>query len=101
MPDKIKLLLKSKILLFLVPVITFVFLGWGYIGHSIINYNTILSALPEMNFFEYWADSLAVHGSDADDRKSIDPDEGPKHYINIDNYPEFISTGTIPKTSIQ
>lgn len=96
MPDNIKRLLKSKILLFLIPI-TFFFLGWGNIGHSIINYNTILTALPEMNFFEYWADSLAAHGSDADYRKSIDPDEGPKHYIDIDNYPEFISTGTIPQ----
>jgi hypothetical protein len=97
MPDKIIRLLKSKILLILLPIITFFFLGWGYIGHSIINYNTILTALPEMSFFEYWADSLAAHGSDADDRKSIDPDEGPKHYIDIDNYPEFLSTGTIPQ----
>jgi hypothetical protein len=97
MSDAIKRLLKSKILLFLVPILSFVFLGWGYIGHSIINYNTILTILPEMSFFEYWADSLAAHGSDADDRKSIDPDEGPKHYIDIDNYPEFIATGTIPQ----
>ena len=97
MPEKIKRLFKFKIILFLVPIITFVSLGWGYIGHSIINYNTILTALPEMSFFEYWADSLAAHGSDADDRKSIDPDEGPKHYIDIDNYPEFIATGTIPQ----
>jgi hypothetical protein len=97
MSEKIKRLFDSKIILFLIPIITFFSLGWGYIGHSIINYNTILTALPEMNFFEYWADSLAAHGSDADDRKSIDPDEGPKHYIDIDNYPEFISTGTIPQ----
>ena len=97
MPDKIKRLLKIKVLLFLIPIVTFFFLGWGYIGHSIINYNTILTALPKMQFFEDWADSLAAHGSDADYRKSIDPDEGPKHYIDIDNYPEFISTGTIPQ----
>ena len=97
MPNKIKRFLKNKILLFLIPIIILSFLGWGSIGHSIINYNTILTALPEMNFFEYWADSLAAHGSDADDRKSIDPDEAPKHYIDIDNYPEFISTGTIPQ----
>ena len=97
MSGKIKSLFKFKTNLFLVPIITFFSLGWGYIGHSIINYNTILTALPEMNFFEYWADSLAAHGSDADDRKSIDPDEGPKHYIDIDNYPEFIATGTIPQ----
>lgn len=70
-------------------------IGWGWRGHSIINFNTILSALPEMEFFEYWADSLSVHASDADARKSIDPNEGPRHYIDIDNYPEFIQSGMI------
>ncbi len=97
MPYKIKRLLKSKVLLFLIPIIAFFSLGWGYIGHSIINYNTIFTALPEMDFFEGWAEFLAAHASDADDRKSTDPTEGPKHYIDIDNYPEFIATGTIPQ----
>jgi hypothetical protein len=50
-----------------------------------------------MPFFETWADLLAAHASDADYRKSSDPTEGPKHYIDIDNYAEFISTGTIPQ----
>jgi hypothetical protein len=50
-----------------------------------------------MDFFNTWADSLAAHASDADDRRSWDPDEAPKHYIDIDNYPEFIATGTIPQ----
>ncbi len=71
------------------------FLGWGYVGHHIISYNTIMSAFPEMEFFNTWADSLAAHASDADARKSSDPDEAPKHFIDIDNYPEFIANGTI------
>jgi hypothetical protein len=94
---KIKGLPKIKLYLPIIIISTFFFLGWGYIGHRIINYRTILSALPEMEFFETWADSLQAHASDADDRKSWDPSEGPKHYIDIDNYPEFIATGTIPQ----
>lgn len=94
---KNKLLLKTKTVLPIIFILTFFFLGWGNIGHKIINYNTILSALPEMEFFETWADSLEAHASDADVRKSWDPDEAPKHYIDIDNYPEFIATGTIPQ----
>lgn len=74
------------------------FLGWGYVGHHIISYNTILSALPEMEFFDTWADSLAAHASDPDARKSWDPDEAPKHYIDIDNYPEFVANGTISQS---
>jgi hypothetical protein len=88
---------KMKFILPVIIVASFLFLGWGYVGHRIINYNTILSALPEMEFFETWADSLRAHASDADYRKDWDPTEGPKHYIDIDNYPEFIATGTIPQ----
>jgi hypothetical protein len=87
----------TKVLLPVILVTTFVFFGWGYVGHRIINYNTILSAVSEMEFFETWADSLADHASDADERKSWDPDEAPRHYIDIDNYPEFVETGTIPQ----
>ena len=97
MTDKIKQLLKSKILLSLLCIFSFFFLGWGRVGHSKINYNTIYTALSQMSFFESWASSLAAHGSDADNRKSSDLTEAPKHYIDIDNYPEFIATGTIPQ----
>jgi len=88
---------RKKIYICLILPIAYLFLGWGNVGHKIINYNTILSALPAMEFFETWADSLEAHASDADYRKSWDPDEAPKHYIDIDNYPEFIATGTIPQ----
>ena len=91
-------LFKSKVISPIILFLAILFLGWGYVGHRIINYNTILSALPEMEFFETWADSLQAHASDADYRKSWDPTEAPKHYIDIDNYPEFIATGTIPQS---
>ena len=90
-----KLRSKHNFFLLVVLICSLFIIGWGWRGHSIINFNTILSALPEMEFFEYWADSLSVHASDADDRKSIDPNEGPRHYIDIDNYPEFLETGMI------
>jgi hypothetical protein len=48
-----------------------------------------------MNEFMSWADQLALHASDADYRKGDDPTEGPKHFIDIDSYPEFVSTGRI------
>ena len=95
--NKNKTLLKTRIFLPIIFISAFLFFGWGYVGHGIINYRTILSALPEMEFFNTWVDSLEAHASDADARKSWDPDEGPKHYIDIDNYPEFIATGTIPQ----
>jgi len=51
-----------------------------------------------MSGFMVWTDSLANHGSDADNRKSWDPNEGKRHYIDIDNYSEFNSTGHIAST---
>ena len=87
--------IKSKLALIVIPICSILFIGWGNVGHRIINKQTILSVTPEMSFWGSWSDLLAAHGSDADNRKNIDPTEGPKHYIDIDNYPEFISNGYI------
>ena len=75
--------------------LSFFFLGWGSVGHQIINRNSTLSFPTELSFLLYWADMLAAHGSDADNRKGSDPNETPRHYIDIDNYPEFVLTGRI------
>lgn len=50
-----------------------------------------------MQDFLAWVNFLTDHASDADYRKDTDPTEGPKHYIDIDNYSEFIATGQIPQ----
>ena len=71
------------------------FIGWGSVGHKLINKNFKLSLPQQMSFLSYWGDSLAAHGSDADIRKSKDTSEEPKHYIDIDDYAEFISNGKI------
>lgn len=86
-----------------VRLITLVFIvalvyGWGVSGHKIINRKTVFSFPAAMSPFNWFPDSLAKHGSDADYRKSSDPNESPRHYIDIDNYPEFIATGRIPQT---
>jgi hypothetical protein len=73
-------------------------ISWGSDGHSIINRKCTESFPASMNCFMIWADSLANHGADADDRKNWDDNESMRHYIDIDNYPEFISTGHIPST---
>jgi len=85
----------AKVFLPVIVIFSYLFAGWGNVGHAIINKNTILTALPEMSFFQSWVNVLVAHASDADYRKSDNPDEKPKHYIDIDNYPEFISSGSI------
>lgn len=86
----------GKAVILLVLFITLI--SWGYTGHRIINQNAALSFTPEMEQFMSWASILADHASDADYRKDEDPDEGPRHYIDIDNYAEFILNGRIPST---
>ncbi|MCB2221755.1 MAG: T9SS type A sorting domain-containing protein [Bacteroidetes bacterium] len=79
-------------------IILLVMGGWGQSGHYKINNNAALSYNQEMTQFYQWSSILADHASDADMRKAWDPTEAPKHYIDIDNYPEFLNTGTIPQT---
>ena len=87
---RIPLLLFSAIAFFL-------FTGWGGSGHRIINRQAVASFPQSLNHLVQmkWADSLAAHGADADIRKGWDQTEEVKHYIDLDNYPEFLSTGTI------
>ena len=73
-------------------------MSWGYNGHYKINQSAPLSFNAEMEQFMAWAVTLSQHASDADYRKDEDPSDGPKHYIDIDNYSEFIATGRIPQT---
>ncbi len=87
---KVKLLLITAVSVFLVY-------GWGATGHKIINRKSVYSFPQSMSPFSWWRDSLAAHGSDADNRKVQDPTEQYRHYIDIDIYPEFTATGRIPQ----
>ncbi|MEI7485057.1 MAG: T9SS type A sorting domain-containing protein [Ignavibacteriota bacterium] len=82
----------------IVVLIGILFYGWGGSGHKIINRKSIYSFPSVMNAFYYWSDSLSKHGSDADTRKSSDPTESPRHFIDIDTYPEFLANGRIPQS---
>ena len=78
--------------------ISIVLISWGSVGHNKINTDASLSYNTQMSQFNAWTSTLAYHASDADYRKSSDPTEGPKHYIDIDKYAEFITNGRIPQT---
>jgi hypothetical protein len=90
--------MKKILFLFSLCGISLLWISWGSQGHHWINYNCTESFPTSMNSFMMWADSLAAHGSDADDRKSWDPNESMRHFIDIDNYAEFNSTGHIALT---
>jgi len=93
-PAKTKVFIRNILLI----VFAYSLMAWGYVGHQMISSRTGLSFNEEMQPFNAWVSILASHASDADERKAWDPSEGPKHYIDIDNYSQFISQGTIPQT---
>jgi hypothetical protein len=73
------------------------FLGWGAVGHRMINRKFGLSFPAAMSPLSWFIDSMAFHASDADYRKNTDPTEEYRHYIDIEYYSEFLSTGRIPQ----
>jgi hypothetical protein len=75
--------------------LTLVLVSWGGTGHRSINGNTTLYFNQELSAYTTWSSSLKSHASDADNRKSSDPSEGKKHYIDIDNYYEYQQSGAI------
>jgi Secretion system C-terminal sorting domain len=71
------------------------FAGWGKTGHTIINRNITVCFPSSMNFPAYWSDTLRLHASDADNRKGKDQTESTRHFIDIDDYPEFVANDSI------
>jgi len=90
-----KYILYPVLLLLLALVLS----GWGSKGHKKISQNFAACLPAEMSFLKpAWTNYVGSHASDADYRKDSDPDEAPRHYIDIDNYPEFVLNGRIPQT---
>ena len=93
----VRKLAKFPIVLLLLPI-SILLMAWGGTGHRMISLNISSSFTNEMEPFQDWVVFLSDHASDADYRKNDDPSEGPRHYIDIDNYPEFVSGARIPQT---
>lgn len=91
-------MLKSIFRYSLVLISGLFLVSWGGTGHSIINRKSIESFPVSMSEFSVWSDSLSANASNADARKSQDNTESPKHYLDIENYLEFNTTGRIAST---
>ena len=96
----LKKLLLKKLFLSILALLTIsvLLISWGQVGHKKISESAALSFNQQMQDFNSWTSFLRDHASDADNRKSNDPSEKPKHYIDIDNYSDFITKGRIPQT---
>jgi hypothetical protein len=73
--------------------------GWGSVGHRKISQHAPASFPAGMNFLRTsWTSILPDNSLVADERKQWDYSESAKHYIDIDNYNEFVLYGKIPMT---
>lgn len=61
--------------------------GWGFWAHQQINRVAVFT-LPEeiFPFFRHHVDYLTAHAVDPDKRRTSDPEEAPRHYIDLDYY---------------
>jgi len=61
--------------------------GWGFFAHRKINYYAVFLLPPEMLvLYKPNIEFLAEHAVDPDKRRYAVPEEGPRHYIDIDHY---------------
>lgn len=80
-----KILLLTIILLFAIKSFC-----WGFYGHRKINYHAVFLLPPEMMvLFKPQIDFLSEHAVDPDKRRYAVPEEGPRHYIDIDRYGRY------------
>lgn len=70
--------------------------SWGEKAHRKINSSCVNYFPREIRALKVWAPTLADHGSDADKRKKGDPNEFVRHFIDADNYEEFVKQQSIP-----
>ena len=63
---------------------------WGFYAHQKINYYAVFLLPPEMMvLFKPNISFLSEHAIDPDKRRYAVPDEGPRHYIDIDHYGKY------------
>lgn len=63
---------------------------WGFFAHQKINYYAVFLLPPEMLvLYKPNIDFLSEHAVDPDKRRYAIPEEGPRHYIDIDHYGKY------------
>jgi hypothetical protein len=63
---------------------------WGFYGHRKINYHAVFLLPPEMIIlYKQHIDFISEHAVDPDMRRYALPEEGTRHYIDIDRYGSY------------
>lgn len=67
--------------------VTVTLLAWGFWGHQQINSAAVFTLPPEMfGFYKENIDFITSHAVDPDKRRYADPEEAPRHFIDLDRY---------------
>ena len=64
--------------------------SWGFFGHKKINYYSVFLLPPELiRFYKPQIEFISEHAVDPDKRRYILPDEGSRHFMDMDKYGQF------------
>ncbi len=64
--------------------------SWGFYGHQHINQYAVFLLPPEMmTLFKPRLEFITEHAVDPDKRRYAIPEEGPRHYIDMDHYGSY------------
>ena len=81
-----KILLVSSLLLISWPS-----MSWGFMAHRLINRMAVYSLPPELFlFYRDHIDFLSEYSTKPDERRYVNKLEGPRHYIDLDSYPDSL-----------
>lgn len=85
---------QKKIFFFALAILLFVVVkniyAWGFWGHQRINRIAVFTLPPEMiGFYKENIEYITEHAVDPDKRRYSDPNEAPRHYIDIDHYGKY------------
>ncbi|HWR33363.1 MAG TPA: zinc dependent phospholipase C family protein [Chitinophagaceae bacterium] len=82
--------MKKAFLFFILADISVHCYCWGFYAHKKINYYAVFLLPPEMMvLYKPNIDFIAEHAVDPDKRRYAVPEEGPRHYIDIDHYGNY------------
>lgn len=78
-----------SLLLFFLPTNQVAY-SWGFFAHKKINRMAVFT-LPEgmIGFYKKHIEYITEHAVDPDRRRYANPDEGPRHFIDMDHYGKF------------
>ena len=82
--------MRKTLFLFIFSFLSLHAFCWGFYGHRKINYFAVFLLPPAMmQLYKPQIDFLTEHAVDPDMRRYAIPEEGPRHYIDIDHYGSY------------